>query len=224
MVSAQPGLAGWVLFTELALAGAIPVETADAYYRRRLTREPLWAPGEEPIQNGFMGAPVWWAARGDSASLRQWVERLRQETRRTSTPNAAVPTYWLGAAEAYLALARRDTAGALARFAALPDARGPIWPERLTQARLLTAMGREREALGVLDREFPVEIMTGSQGIWALERARLAEKLGERDKAVDSYGYLVRLWRHADADLQPMVAEAKEALQRLGGDTRQPAS
>ena len=224
VVTAQPGLAGWVLFTELALAGAIPAETADAYYRRRLTREPLWAPGEEPIQNGFMGAPVWWAARGDSASLRQWVERLRQETRRTSTPNAAVPTYWLGAAEAYLALARRDTAGALARFAALPDARGPIWPERLTQARLLTAMGREREALAVLDREFPVEIMTGSQGIWALERARLAEKLGERDKAVNSYGYLVRLWRHADADLQPMVAEAKEALQRLGGDTRQPAS
>ena len=219
VVSAQPGLAGWVLFTELALAGAIPAETADAYYRRRLSREPLWAPGEEPIQNGFMGAPVWWAARGDSASLRQWVERLRQETRRTRIPNAAVPTYWLGAAEAYLALARRDTAGAVARFAALPDALGPIWPERLTQARLLTAMGHEREALAVLDREFPVEIVTGSQGIWALERARLAEKLGEREKAKTWYGYVVRVWRHADNDLQPTVAEAREALQRLGRDT-----
>ncbi len=219
LVSAQPGLAGWVLFTELALAGAIPAETADAYYRRRLSRKPLWASGEEPIQNGFMGAPVWWAARGDSASLRQWVERLRQETRRTTGPNAAVPTYWLGAAEAYLALARRDTAGALARFAALPDAIGPIWLERLTQARLLTATGHEREALAVLDREFPVEIVTGSQGIWALERARLAEKLGEREKAKDWYGYVVRVWRHADTDLQPMVAEAREALQRLRRDT-----
>ena len=139
--------------------------------------------------------------------------------RRTSTPNAAVPTYWLGAAEAYLALARRDTAGALARFAALPDAIGPIWLERLTQARLLTATGHEREALAVLDREFPVEIVTGSQGIWALERARLAEKLGEREKAKTWYGYVVRVWRHADTDLQPVVAEAREALQRLGGDT-----
>src|SRR6185295_18211143 len=44
LVGAQPGLAGWALFTELALAGAIPAETADAYYRRRLSREPLWAP------------------------------------------------------------------------------------------------------------------------------------------------------------------------------------
>ena len=219
VVSAQPGLAGWVLFTELALAGAIPVETADAYYRQRLNREPLWAPGEEPIQNGFMGAPVWWAARGDSGSLKQWVERLRQETQRTTTPEAAVPTYWLGAAEAYQALARRDTAGALARFAALPDSIGPIWLERLTQARLLTTIGHEREALAVLDREFPVEIVTGSQGIWALERARLAEKLGEREKAKNWYGYVVRVWRHADADLQPVVAEAREALQRLGRES-----
>ncbi len=219
LVSAHPRLAGWALFTELALAGAIPVETADAFYRQRLDRDPIWSSDEEPIQSGFMGAPAWWAFRGDSASLSRWVERLKQHIPKTKAPEAAVPTYWVGAAAAYLALARRDTAGAIARFAALPDSTGEVWFERLTLARLLTAVGRERDALAVLDREFPEWIITGSQGIWALERARVAERVGEREKAVSSYGYVVRLCRHADAGLQPLVAEAKEALQRLGRDT-----
>jgi serine/threonine-protein kinase len=218
LVSSQPRLAGWALFTELALAGAIPVQTAGAFYQRRLNKKPLWSPDEEPIQDGFAGAPVWWAARGDSVSLRLWAERLKQQLRITRASGAAEPTYWVGAAEAYLALSRRDTTAALARFAALPDSTGPVWFERLTLARLLTARGQEREALAVLDREFPVAIPTGSQGIWALERARLAEKLGEQEKARRSYSYVAAVWRHADPELQPVVGEAREALARLSGE------
>ena len=91
--------------------------------------------------------------------------------------------------------------------------------ERLTLARLLVGQGREREALAVLDLEFPYQLPTASNGVWALERARLAEKLGEREKARQWYGYVVALWRNADAELQPSVAEAREALGRLTAES-----
>ena len=61
--------------------------------------------------------------------------------------------------------------------------------------------------------------MTGSHGIWALERARLAEKLGEVAKAKQWYGYITALWRHADPELQPLVTEAREAMERLTSET-----
>ena len=62
--------------------------------------------------------------------------------------------------------------------------------------------------------------MTGTHGIWALERARLAEKVGESEKAKYWYGYVVALWRHADPELQPFVTEARQALGRLTAEPR----
>ena len=135
-------------------------------------------------------APAWWAARQDTASLKRYVERLEQRVSGKSAPETPSSPYWRAAGKAYLALARGDTAGALARLAALPDSTGPVWLERLALARLLSARGRGREALAVLDREFPEPNPWISRGIWALERARLAEQLGEREKARSWYGYL----------------------------------
>ena len=216
VVSAHPRLWGWALFTELALAGATPADVADAYYEQRLRRIPLWSRSEDPLQVGLVLGPVWWAARGDSIKLKQYVEHLRKEAQATTAiAVGAIHPHWLAAAEGYLALARGDTASALARFRALPDSTGPVWFERLTLARLLTAKGQDREALAVLDREFPFPIVTASHGIWALERARLAEKLGEREKAKYWYGYVAALWRHGDPELQQSVTEAREALGRL---------
>ena len=94
------------------------------------------------------------------------------------------------------------------------------WYERLTLARLLAAPHRERAALAILDREFPWTVPLLAHGRWELERARLAERLGDRAKARQWYGYVARLWRHADPELQPQVAEAREAVGRLGDDTR----
>ena len=93
-----------------------------------------------------------------------------------------------------------------------------VWYERLTLARLLAALGREREALDVLDREFPSGVAISARGTWALERARLAEKLGQPEKARHWYGFVARLWRHGDPELRPAVDEAREALTRLTGE------
>jgi hypothetical protein len=49
----------------------------------------------------------------------------------------------------------------------------------------------------------------------ALERGRIAERLGEQPKARDSYQFVVDVWRHADAELGPYVREARSGLERL---------
>jgi tetratricopeptide (TPR) repeat protein len=231
VVMAHPELAVWPVFHELALAGVISADTADAFYRRRLNREPFWSHSDYSdaaqsglglAQAGLRWGPPWWAARGDSASLKRYVERVNWRARsKIAPPGGVTNPYWLAAGEAYLALARGDTAAALTRFATLPDSTGPVWPERLMLARLLATRGREREALAVLDREFPFHLVSASQGIWALERARLAEKVGEYEIAKQWYAHVTAVWQHADPELQPFLAEAREALGRLTAEPRQ---
>jgi hypothetical protein len=222
LVSSHKESTAGFLLSELALAGAIPADSADAFYRRQLTKRPFQR------SLGLLFAPPWWAARGDTTALRQYIEFTRRDQQRQAAAppqdeNDAVHAFitapgWLAAAEAYLALARRDTAAALARFAALPDTTGFVWLERLTLARLLVARGQDRSALAVLDREFPANGYSGSRVPWALERARLAERLGERGKARNWYAYVAKMWQRADPELQPYVAEARAALQRFAAE------
>jgi eukaryotic-like serine/threonine-protein kinase len=216
VVAGHPKLAEWYHFAELALAGTIPADTADAFYRRRLNRDPFWS-FTDPLEEGLVMAPSWWGARGDSASLKRFLVRVNDRAQSNTSQSGPDDVPYLAAVgEAYLALARDDTAAALSRFIALPDSiGGPVWLERLTLARLLAAQGRERQALAVLDGEFPFPLPSGSTGIWALEHARLAEKVGEREKAKYWYGYVADLWRRSDPELQTSVAEAREALRRL---------
>ena len=56
--------------------------------------------------------------------------------------------------------------------------------------------------------------------LWALEGARVAERLDQRDKAVTGYQYVADAWRHADPVLQPYVRDARSGLERL---TAEPA-
>jgi hypothetical protein len=217
IIKATESLARAPEFTDLALLGTVPPDTVDRVFRRRLQAEPFWPP------KGLSYAPAWWAARGDSAALNLFVTRVRAQVRTglgPDDPPAHLVRYRLGAAEAYLALVRRDTARALAGFEALPATTGEVWPERLALARVLAARGRIREALAVLDRGFPFPYPTLAWAPWALERARLAEELGQDDKARYWYSYVTRVWRQADPELQPIVSEARAALGRLTGEQK----
>jgi hypothetical protein len=86
-------------------------------------------------------------------------------------------------------------------------------------AQLLTAVGRDGEAAAVLDQIPSVGYLPGPvEVIWILERARVNDRLGNREKAVESYSYVADVWRNADPLLQPFVEEAREALARLVGE------
>jgi hypothetical protein len=63
-----------------------------------------------------------------------------------------------------------------------------------------------------------MEFLVPSEVLWTLERARVAERLGDREMAARDYQYVLNIWRRADAQLQPYVAEAREGLTRVSGE------
>jgi predicted Zn-dependent protease len=123
--------------------------------------------------------------------------------------------YTSAAAQGYLALVRGDTAGALRHFDDAADSLCPYcYQLKLTQAQLLSAKKQDQKADQLLNRwlTFP---SWPSEVLWTLERGRVAERLGKREKAAEAYQYVADVWRHADPELQPYVAEAKQGLARL---------
>jgi hypothetical protein len=48
-----------------------------------------------------------------------------------------------------------------------------------------------------------------------MERARVLDRLGQRDEAAANYAFVTAAWRTADPELQSYVREANAALRRL---------
>jgi hypothetical protein len=201
------------LLAQLALLGGVPDDTLAA----ALARWKLRSVGGGAL-HPFL---PWLAAVSDTAGIQRfgrWVDSLQA----AGAPPPLRPRLRIASAltRAYLALAHHDTSAALRFFETVPDTIciGCV-TDRLTKARLLAARGREREAdalLGVRLDRMPVML----EPLFALERARVAERLGNRERAVAAYQLVAEAWRHADADLQRFVEEAKAALTRLGGEPR----
>jgi serine/threonine-protein kinase len=199
------------VLVEAALLSSTPPDSAAPLFRLYLNDGPLPAAIALP----------WWTAQGDSASIRN-VER-RSDSLTRSLPGGVdrdLAAYVSQAALAYLALVRRDTATAVRRLEALPDSLCPLcYLERLTLAQLLSARHDDQKAAKLLDR-WLTELHVPSEVLWTLERARVAERLGDREKAARDYQYVANVWRHADPDLQPYVTEAREGLTRVAGEPR----
>jgi serine/threonine-protein kinase len=204
-------------FLDLALLGALPESLAAAHFGRALRSPGVWS------QGGFGGPPrplsglPWWLARRDSVSLRRFAARAGQEAGRQQEATAMLNARYLhAAATAYLALVRGDSAQALRLLQAISDTLcivNDCYYQKLTEARVLDALGRTREAQGVLDRW--IWSAGGDRYVMGvLELGRMAERMGEREKANQSYQFVVDIWRRADPELQPYVAEARNGLTR----------
>jgi hypothetical protein len=57
------------------------------------------------------------------------------------------------------------------------------------------------------------------EGLWRLQRARVLERLDQRERAVEDYRFTAAVWRHAHPELQPYMAEARQALARLTAES-----
>ncbi len=160
-----------------------------------------------------MDVAWWWAARRDTTRLRRLVQREDSIARTVTSPSVApwsrpVPRF----ARAALAMARGDTAGAALMSLWLPpDSICDSRPHVEALFQVLVAVGREQEATTVFDWRHDRWVP------WVLARARLAERLGDRATAIHYYQFVRQAWLHADPELQPIVAEALTAIQRLGG-------
>jgi hypothetical protein len=145
--------------------------------------------------------------------------RRSGEVVRTARRPAAIlrGRYLQIAANAYLALLSGDSAGAERHFAAISDSLcliGSCFIEKLAEARLLAARGKERQAAEILTEWEQL----GGNGAFAvmsaLERGRIAERLGDQNTAVNRYQFVVDAWRRADPELQRFVEEARAGLRR----------
>jgi tetratricopeptide (TPR) repeat protein len=206
-----------VLIAQFAAVGAFPRDSVVALAR-------AWGTARS---EGRLFSAALLAAQRDTAGLRQAMRSLDSVRQRPLPPQVPpivreVLGYIASITPAYLALARSDSAEALRLFDARPDSAcfGLCHIDDLVHAQLLAARGRLADAARRLDRPtggfnpglLPMEVLR------ALERGRVYERLGNRERAIEGYTLVLQAWRNPDPELQPYVAEARAAVQRLSGE------
>jgi len=153
----------------------------------------------------------------DSVTLLQTAAKIDSMATKVPPGQRGLVLYFTSIARAYAALANNDTATAIKRFEALPDSIVTVPLDQFNHARLV-ARQDPRRALKLLQTKSTTDLLTVAR---ALEEARLAERLGQRQLAVERYARVADLWRNADApQLRDARDEAHAALQRLDADGR----
>jgi serine/threonine-protein kinase len=193
---------------DLGLLGELPADTVE------LILAQLDPSGLHPR------ALPWWLFSRDTSSLRRFVVLTREQARDSPTPRQrSRGSDYAAVGEAFLALARGDSTSALQMLEARPDSICLVTScffSKLIEARLLAARGEDRKAASLLDR------YRWSNSVFfviaTMERGQIAERLGERNLAVENYQRVVDFWRRADPELQPYVREAQDGLARLTGE------
>ena len=211
----EPDPGPGALFSEAALLGAVPRAAAARRFEERLT-----GPAVVPLIMAF----PWWSMQGDTGSLRAAARRADSLARRS--PDALIRSqarYASLSAAAHRELATRDTTAALARFLALPRDLCPVcFLDRLTLAQLLTDRRRYQDAMRILRVDHPSQTISPAPTaiLWTLLRGRVAERLQQRELAINSYSWVAGMWRKADPELQPYVTEAREGIARLTSEAK----
>ncbi|HKV71850.1 MAG TPA: serine/threonine-protein kinase [Gemmatimonadales bacterium] len=217
---AQVGIGNPQLAIQFLMLGATSPDSADRAIRTYA----------HTLRTGNWSALAWWATRGDTASIKtfmQFIDSLRHKPPPPPQwPQIAVElsSYLMKSGPAYLALARHDTTTALNLFQSLPDSACfgfcPLDP--LVRAELLAGRGRDQEAARELavEPEFNHRNPLPSDVLWSLEKGRVNERLKNYDVARDAYADVIEHWSSGDSSLKLYVDEAQRALQRLSGEKK----
>jgi tetratricopeptide (TPR) repeat protein len=204
---------------DLALLGAVTGDSARSTVRALAAGDSLWPPA------GRRYALPWWYADRDTTALKRFEIQVVAAARRY--PNPVAKAYLRNLAEvarAYLVLARGDSTEGLRMLAALPDslcALSDCFFEKFTLAELAAARGQDREAAAVYDRWLRARHWSPLFVLGRLNRARVAERLGDRERAAELYQYVLDAWRHADPELRSHVVAARAGLERLAAEPRE---
>ncbi|HUR93507.1 MAG TPA: protein kinase, partial [Gemmatimonadales bacterium] len=220
--SASPWSRWFDTFHDLSLLGIVPDSLARATYGRALESAAGWT--DEYPPRHMRGLP-WWLSRGDTAALARFGAQAARTARAPAAPRVALRARLLGETSvAFLELARGDSLAAIRKLSAIPDTlcladnAGHCFHLNVTLARLLAARGDDRRASALLERWRWVGSGTPSFVLATLELGRIAERLGDRRKAAECFGFVTAAWRRPDPELLPYVAEAREGLARLGAE------
>jgi serine/threonine-protein kinase len=155
--------------------------------------------------------------RDSTALLQRSAAIEKAMSRDTSAARTAIPLFVVASIRAYVALAKGDTATATRLFDALPDTVITIPYDVFIRARLIGKQDPKR-AIAILERHSQPDLL---YPVRELERGRLAERVGDTERAVDAYAFVAAAWRNADAGpLRDGAKEATDALKRLDSDGR----
>ena len=134
----------------------------------------------------------------DTAALLKAAAQIEKLVNRdTSARQRPVSQYLASSLRAYAALAKGDTATATRLFDALPDTLAINIPfDLFMRARLI---GRQRSAARNRAPRAHMAVSTCCIPPGELERGRLAEKIGDKERAVDAYAFVATVWQNADA-------------------------
>jgi tRNA A-37 threonylcarbamoyl transferase component Bud32 len=196
------------LVAEIAGLGLIPADSAGKLLRPFL---------KEDSDAFLLPIPFLALVHDTVALLSRAKEFEKTVSSDTSNRRRALAGYIIASLHAYVALAKGDTVTATRLFEALPDTLVTIPFDVFLRARL---MGQHdpRRAIAILERHNPPDLL---YPVRELERGRLAEKIGDTERAVDAYTFVAGAWRNADpGPLRDGAKEAGDALRRLDSDGR----
>lgn len=211
----------WDPFPDLALLGAVPDSVARRTFSGAFDTPVDWGNWTDAALPRPLYSLPWWYAHGDTAVIRRLAAHVAATARDSTIPvNMLRARYLEETSRAWLVLARGDTADAIRLFRGLSDSLcivSPCFAEKVTLARLLAGRGELQAAAALLDRWWQSNGPTPTAVLASLDRARVAEGLGDRATAQARYQFVVDAWRHADPSLQAYVDEARRGLARLSG-------
>jgi len=206
-------------FWGLSILGIVPADSMNAHLER------VYRQGQLP---GF-GTLQFLLSRRDTSGLRRYqqaADSIEQRAAKAGRPPYVLrqARYRSQRANAYLVLARAatgaDSARAFDLFRELSDPEclgcSFTWlcPDRLIFARLLASRGQDREALSVLEASSFAGYASHEVEL-SLEIGRIAERLGDRDRALAAYRWVTRVWQHADPLAARYAEDARRAIARL---------
>jgi hypothetical protein len=192
----------------LAALGAIPADSASAVFDR-------WVSARSRLAHTALG---WWAERADTAAIRRFDDAARQRLRSAQPSDRHYAAFEVRVADAYLALARRDSSRAIELLSAVPDSLCPTcYAHRLTLAQLLLATGRATMADSMLRRDLTALQFRGpiAESYWRIARARAAERTNATDRALMWYDVTARSLATGDPEARKLSTEVAERAATL---------
>ena len=156
----------------------------------------------------------WWGLRADSTAMRKHLTWIGATQRRR--PNDASLVESLRVTQLLLATAIGDVASAtrLADEYADSTCLRACDGVNLVIGRFFARIGDGERATRWLSPPH-YTVIPPLTTVFALERGRLAERRGLRDTAMREFRYVTEMWRHADPEVAPLLAEARNAVARL---------
>jgi len=190
---------------EMAYIGGVSRDSARAVFHEWLLRDAATARWAMP----------WWEQQGDTASLIEFAHRSELKNKSATGAEARSASYNVRAAQAYLALARRDTVAALQAFATLSDtACLACYTDRYVEARLRAGRGDLATADTLLAGR-PYTALSPMEIPIALAHAHVSERLGDRATAVREYSRVIAAWAGGDPIISGALTDARNGLARL---------